>query len=340
MQVPLINLSRCPKRGWGTGSSNVGTVTGPTTSCTVYAQLLAEPLPGTAPYAGTWLAIEQPGPWGAKALTDSRLDPEFGGALERWAEGTGVKVVLVRRPGRDSDAATDRGGPDVARTVLLSHVAPNGGWLRTAVLDDLAPLLTLDPKRLAAGEQPAARFGFTAQSGPNDVAALVCTNGRRDVCCAVRGRPLAAGLAERHPGQVWESTHLGGHRFSPTAVFLPTGAVHGHLDLELAERIWSATERRQLLTERLRGHSWYDRVSQVADAAIRASIHATALSDLTVGDASPVSPDSWDVEVSHVDGRRWVVRVAVAPAGTPRPESCGKLPATPLIHQVVSVTPC
>ncbi|NIB33002.1 hypothetical protein HBB16_16775 [Pseudonocardia sp. MCCB 268] len=38
----------------------------------------------------------------------------------------------------------------------------------------------------------------------------------------VRGRALAAELTPRAP--TWECTHLGGHRFAPTALVLPTGA--------------------------------------------------------------------------------------------------------------------
>ena len=33
---------------------------------------------------------------------------------------------------------------------------------------------------------------------------------------------------------MWESSHLGGHRFAPTALVLPTGYLYGHLDLRCA----------------------------------------------------------------------------------------------------------
>lgn len=72
-------------------------------TCATSSRELAEPLAGTAAATRTWLLIEQTGPWGAKALTASHLDPEVGRALERAAEGTGVRVALIRWPGRHAD---------------------------------------------------------------------------------------------------------------------------------------------------------------------------------------------------------------------------------------------
>lgn len=68
-------------------------------TCSTVSRDLDEPVSGTAPVARTWLLLEQPGPWGAKALTSSHLDPALGRALDAAAKGTGVRVALVRRPG-------------------------------------------------------------------------------------------------------------------------------------------------------------------------------------------------------------------------------------------------
>ncbi len=58
-------------------------------NCSAFSVRLGEPLAGTAPVTTAWLAIEQPGPWGARALTQSHLDAELGAELSRRAEGTG-----------------------------------------------------------------------------------------------------------------------------------------------------------------------------------------------------------------------------------------------------------
>src|SRR5690606_38236115 len=60
----------------------------------------------------------------------------------------------------------------------------------------------------------------------------VCTHGRHDLCCAVRGRPVARELATAWPANVVEVTHLGGHRFAPTVLVLPGGHYLGRLDAQ------------------------------------------------------------------------------------------------------------
>jgi hypothetical protein len=55
-----------------------------------------EPVSGTAATATTWPLPEQPGPWGARALTSSRLDPAVGRAPERAAEVAALSGELRR----------------------------------------------------------------------------------------------------------------------------------------------------------------------------------------------------------------------------------------------------
>ncbi len=59
---------------------------------------------GTAPRADFWVAVEQNGPWGAKAFTQSRLDPTVGAALESAAADVGGRALLIRRPASHPDA--------------------------------------------------------------------------------------------------------------------------------------------------------------------------------------------------------------------------------------------
>src|SRR3546814_16324459 len=61
---------------------------------------LAEPLAGTAAHDTAYLLIEHPGPWGHKALAASRLpEPVRSGPADAAAEA-GVRIQLIRRPGR------------------------------------------------------------------------------------------------------------------------------------------------------------------------------------------------------------------------------------------------
>ena len=84
---------------------------------------------------------------------------------------------------------------------------------------------------------------------------LVCTHGLRSTCCARFGGPLAQALAARHPGQVWESTHVGGHRFAANLVILPHGLYYGPVGLEAAAAAISAYQRGTVTPGRYRGRA-------------------------------------------------------------------------------------
>ncbi|MFE0464464.1 sucrase ferredoxin [Kitasatospora sp. NPDC058965] len=296
------------------------------TTCTSLSNELHEPLAATAAGALTWLLIEQAGPWGAKALTESHFDPELGRALDAACAGSGVKVALIRRPGRHAD---DR--PTARHQVLLAHTVPGRGWVRRGETDRPAELLGLDFAALGAGDHTG--FGTAHTGGP---LALVCTNGRRDRCCALLGRPLAAELAAAGHSEVWEVTHLGGHRFSPTMLVLPYGYAYGRLTEAGAKEVLAATAAGQTVPEFSRGRSCWDRPGQAAEHAVRELTGELAAEALTVAQQE-LDGGGWRCLVTHQDGRGWQVEVGALPSEPPRPESCGKAPASPVRMVVRSV---
>jgi hypothetical protein len=289
------------------------------TRCATLSRHHGESPAGTASTARTWLLLEQPGPWGAKAFTASHLDPALGRALESAAAGTGVRLALVRRPGRHADqhVATDQ------RRVFVGHTVPGASWLRGTTLTDPAALLDLDFARLGAGHHDD--FGTAHQGAP---LTLVCTNGRRDRCCAIQGRPLAAELAASGLGEVWEITHLGGHRFAPTLLVLPYGYAYARQDSASAKAILEAVRRGRMVPDNCRGRSAWERPAQAAELAVRRHIGEDAAEALTVAAVEAHDP-GWTVRVTHTDGRAWAVRVDPRAAEPPRPESCGGALVTP-----------
>jgi len=86
---------------------------------------------------------------------------------------------------------------------------------------------------------------------------MICTNSRRDVCCSVRGRPVAIESASQRPGQVWECSHTGGHRLAPTGVLLPHGQTFGRLSSRSAVAAVDAAMRDEVPAELL--GATYDR---------------------------------------------------------------------------------
>ncbi|MFI9238114.1 sucrase ferredoxin [Streptomyces sp. NPDC053079] len=296
-------------------------------TCATASRLLTEPLAGTAATARTWLLIEQPGPWGADALTSSHLDPAVGRALEEAAAGTGVRVALIRRPGRHADCH----GPSTQR-VFAAHTAPGRSWIRTAVLGDPAALLELDLAVLGAGEHAGLWEEYDG-----DPLALVCTNGKRDRCCALLGRPLAAELVASGGTEVWEVTHIGGHRFSPTLFVLPYGYAYGRATAHAVKDALEAARDGRVATANCRGRSAWERPGQAAELAVRALTGEEGADALDVTAAEGAAP-RWTVTVSHADGRAWRVEVEQGAAEPPRPESCGRALGTPARMDVAAIT--
>jgi hypothetical protein len=190
--------------------------------CATLSRALSEPLYGTASRVRGWVLLEQPGPWGREAVTESRLDPDLGRALDRAAAAAHLRLLLIRRPGR---------GASQPHACFVAHTSRGRRWLERRRLDDPAELLELDMAAVVAGERP----GFGEEVA--EPVYLVCTNGRHDRCCATYGRPLALALAAGHGELIWESSHVGGDRFAGNLVCLPDGHYFGRVGPADADRV-------------------------------------------------------------------------------------------------------
>ncbi|HEU5355509.1 MAG TPA: sucrase ferredoxin [Actinocrinis sp.] len=304
-------------------------------NCSVFSATLQEPLAGTAPVASAWLAIEQPGPWGARALTQSHLDPEVGAELSQRAEGIGLRIALIRRVGRH--ALTDPAAP---RTALLCNTRPGVASVRAIKFADPRELLDLDLGALGAGQ-------LDEGERLTDPVMLVCTNGKRDQCCAERGRALALDLAQREAARcgvessaiidVWESDHLGGHRFAPTAVVLPTGYVYGRLDADGALAALDAARSGHVMAENARGRSTWSRPGQAADLALRTELQQFDADAVRVVAEERIEEDSYAVELTVDDDTRYRATVQGTAASVARPESCGKALGNPIELRVTEL---
>jgi hypothetical protein len=300
----------------------------PLPSCSAFSFLYGEPLAGTAPTAATWLAIEQPGSWGARALTESHFDPELGAELNRRAQGTGVRISMIRRVGRHT--VSEEPGP---RTVLIASTLPGRSDFRSLTLGDPRELLDLDFAALGAGRVEQG----DPHPGP---ALLVCTNGKRDKCCAVVGRSLALSLAELHGGvahaTLWETDHLGGHRFAPTALVLPGGYLYGRLDVQTALLAAERAAKGEMSPELCRGRSTWSRVGQAADLALRTDLALYAENAVDIVAEEELSPGLWAV-TAFANDVEYRILVEQTVEAVPRPESCGKTAGTPTALHVVAI---
>jgi hypothetical protein len=297
----------------------------PTTACSLSTAAVGEPAYGSAAPAVTWVALEQPGPWGREATLESHLDSELGRMLRARVDGVGGRLALLRSARRHPDLR-----PRPEPFVAVASAVQGRSWLLTGHLPAPEALQDMDFRAAAQGDLAAVRSSLPELSESTTPLLLVCTNGRRDVCCAVFGRPLAHDVARQRPGQVWETSHTGGHRFSPTAVLLPWGFTFARLDARLAVATLDAAAHGLLPRDVLgpqhdRGRSCLPPPGQAAESAVRADLAETGMDALSTSVRS-TGGSAWVASVSHADGRSWTVGVRRGPPTGLRPPSCGRTP--------------
>lgn len=205
---------------------------------------------GTAEPVDLWLLLEYRPAWQAKALADNALSD----AVRRWlsdgmaaleTQGLKVRPQLIRQP----EAARQELRLLIHQDgQLREFVSGAGGYadlIRTSI-----QALAADPALGASLRRP--RY-------------FVCTNGRRDPCCARFGLPAYAKLRALTGDRAWQITHLGGHRFAPNVLVLPQGVLYGRLGPAQLAAFVAEVESGGLPALHLRGRSCYPQLAQAAE---------------------------------------------------------------------------
>lgn len=109
---------------------------------------------------------------------------------------------------------------------------------------------------------------------------------------------LVLQLRDQLVGRVWETNHLGGHRFAPTAVLLPFGTVYGRLG-RYRGRGLRGSGKGSVRS----GRTTFSRPGQAAEAAVRVATADEYLDNIDVVSVDQ-HPAGWNVVVAHRDGRR------------------------------------
>jgi hypothetical protein len=249
--------------------------------CATAARLRADPLAGTAAPARRWLLVEYSGPWAPLALQSRRLAGPVGRALHEAAVAVGGRVLLVRRPGRRARAREQR-------WVVVDHHDGQawGRWHSPADLFDAAAAMRAGPT--------AASPALVRADAP---LFLVCTHGLHDVCCAVRGRPVAAVLAERWPEETWECSHVGGDRFAASLLVVPDGTCYGGLGPASAPGVLDGHLAGRVDPVHFRGQSTQPALVQAATAAALERFDPVGPHDLTGAAMTRTGTQTWEVEL-------------------------------------------
>jgi hypothetical protein len=222
------------------------------TFCSDVSAQGGEPLLGSAPTCSELVLVSWPkGDWESDALETPGLPHNLVPWRDQRSGTSGRTVVrLASQPGTSSDALVAMGWP--------------GAWRAES----------MQPRNLVTGMDAAIQ----AMTEGRDAAVMtrpvlvVCAHGNHDACCALHGTRVAqrARKAAARLGlelDVWESSHLGGHRFAATAITLPWGHMHGRLSPDDAETLVEMAAAGQPWLDRFRGNIFLDEPRQVAEGA-------------------------------------------------------------------------
>ncbi|WP_285188348.1 sucrase ferredoxin [Rhodococcus sp. MEB041] len=287
--------------------------------CSDNARDRGDTLAGSGSRGERWFLVELAGSWGPSAFLDSPsvLDPVLGSALVRRIESAGFRPLAVREPGRRRGRGRWRWASVDAR--------PGHESVHRGEVSDAADLLDVP-------------LDGSSGIASTETIVAVCTHGRHDRCCAVRGRTILAPAVAAYPGEVWECSHLGGDRFAGTMIVLPHGLYYGNVDDADVVRILRRHHDGLVTPEFLRGRSALSGAVQVAQHAAR-----TVLQDFAIDTLHPLS------EAPGPDGRRHVlldhhgdtVEVVLQESrSAPILTTCHARVAGPVrTHEVVSIRP-
>lgn len=212
---------------------------------------------GTADCVDIWLLLEYKPSWRARAVTDNDLSGETQMWLQRLTEELAMKGLrarpqFIRQPELDVDE------------VRLFVATAEGLFCFQST--DYQAIESLDlVEALATKEFSASAFGFSHVEKP---LYFVCTNGQRDLCCARYGLPVYKRLRDLVADRVWQTTHLGGHRFAPNVLALPQGVLYGRVNPDEVAQFIEQVDEGRLSRQHVRGRSVFPPEAQVAEVLL------------------------------------------------------------------------
>ncbi|MBZ0320455.1 MAG: hypothetical protein K8L91_28840 [Anaerolineae bacterium] len=294
--------------------------------CADYSRQANSQLFGTASQVGVWLLLEYTRPWGKNATDENELPAEVQTWLQSQCGGASNGRVQFIRRGNEPIRADG-----YTFFVAVSSDMGNSRLYRLHI-PNYEALLAVDVAGMVVGK---GELDDLLQSEP---IYLVCTNGKRDISCAKYGRALFDSLDRTVGGQVWQTTHIGGHRFAGTAVILPSGLTYGYLFAEDAGSLVEATRQKRIWLEKLRGRALYAEPIQAAEYFLRQFTGRLDDAVYHFVRSEAVPSDEWRVTFEGQGGQSLVVHFMRRPSSTPIYKSTGDAAlTTPPEYHLVSV---
>lgn len=263
----------------------------PTSDIAQYSLAAGESLTATAAYTSIWLLLEYNEAWGAKALEESNLPERVKNLLL-----TQVAALPNARFQFIKQSSSNQG-----IRFYIAHAHPITPMLYRFRLESYEDLLDMDIAAIASARSD--------QTLSEQRLFIVCTNGKRDACCAKNGLPLYNALSGVAGRDVWQTTHFGGHRFAGTMVCLPHGICYGRVPPEEVSTVVGAYRNNTILLDYYRGFAAYNPPAQAAEIFLRRKLNERALDAFRLTNVQLESENHWSVQFKAFDGTEHPLRV-------------------------------
>jgi hypothetical protein len=276
--------------------------------CAAVSSASDESVAATASRLDHWILVEYRGAWSRDVLGGSLLSPELKAHLREQLDALErSRLLFLKKPerrgrvGRSVFFGASRPGHERFFRLEVEHQDDLCGF-------DFAGALEADGASAAPLEQPLF---------------VVCTHGKRDRCCALRGRPLYDALLQAvDSDHVWQSTHVGGDRFAGNVVVFPSGLYYGRVDpADTVELVASHMSGRVDL-DHYRGRCGYSCPVQAAEHAIRESEGVLGIDDLRLVGSESHGEGAWRIRFRTPDAAVHETVVAVSLADEPEYLTC------------------
>ncbi len=245
----------------------------------------SEKIFGTAPNVNFWILIEYKDFWEEKAFNNCDIDIEVKNVIRDLAgQYPKSRIQLIRNKHSSKDhirlyiAVTKETEKKVYEFRVISY----------------QDILNIDFDRDLSEEN--------LKSNP---LLLVCTHGSHDKCCGEKGLELFNNLSKYEKDfEVWQTTHLGGHRFAANILLLPDGIYYGRINKENYVKIRDSYFDSKLETGFLRGRCFYHPDVQAAEYFFRSELKYSTLNNLHLRSQSTTKNGVVNVIVENTELKR------------------------------------
>ncbi len=258
---------------------------------------------GTAPRADIWFMLQYEAPFGKKAFEESSLTEEVKAHfLKTTSQIAHAKLQLIKQ-----------GHGAEPKFLFIADCLTS--TLLKIPFKDYEELLEFDfPTLLKDGN-------FVKTYGTHEAMVAVCTNGKRDKCCAKFGLELVKDLEPHFKNSVWQTSHIGGHRFAPTFVHLPSGVCYGFANDNI-EKIAEDISNSKISLPNVRGRSIYSKQDQAAEYFLMEKRGEFGLGCFELLKSEQVE-DGWEISFKNTSGEILKVSLKEEDSGVMGFASCG-----------------